>query len=708
MEDPTGSREFRLRLVDIGTDKTIQTYNSSPMSAMHSQISPDGERIIMPYMQGAELIDLATGTMTHQAWRVPAMSDVAVGRDLDTVAFAQAGVAVVSTISNPAATQTIGDAGSMARMNEAWQSELNKGEISGTKGKSQSGSGANGGGSGKPEEGKTFKQALANAAGALVGDPIGARWRDDDALKIMKQCAEQAKQFKKAQDRTDAYNECYKRQITDPERAKFQEQMWNEGEKSFEAFSTFGGPITIPPLTLSIDSGRLLAILGADFSWGFWDAATGNRLPYRRAFDHRAVSSNEAAWSWLINSLHETEREFGATTKTELEFRRNEPPPPRAISRDSEQYYTYFPHKSRFAYETSATANYEFDAGVHVWDAASNEPLFDIPDALSSIPLAVPAGGKVLVGPDLSHALGIWDRKTGECLGTLYALQEGEWVITTPSGLFDGSPRGWSKIGWHEPNGGVSTLPSEAFFNEFYRPGLLAELLEGHKPALTRTIEQVDRRQPHVALSTDTLKSDQRAAAVHLELAEAASGAGLRDARLFRNGILVKYWRGDFTLRDGKAALDATIPLVAGENRLVAYAFNHDNVKSEDAMLRIECSAPAKRGVAYIVSVGVNKYSNSQFDLRFAAPDAVHLAQTLSDSESALGDFRQVVQVSLLDQDATRANLLLALSILAGRTTTQPLRIAPRSSPRCTLRSPKTRSRSISRATDWHGETIYI
>lgn len=283
----------------------------------------------------------------------------------------------------------------------------------------------------------------------------------------------------------------------------------------------------------------------------------------------------------------------------------------------------------------------------------------------------------MLVGPDRFKTMGIWDRQTGERLGSLYALQEGEWLVTTPSGLFDGSPRGWRKIAWRAPNGGLATLPSEAFFNEFYRPGLLAELLEGHKPSLTRTIAQVDRRQPIVSLSSKTPKVVLRAATVHLELMEGGTGAGLRDVRLFRNGILVKYWQGDFALQDGKATLDATIPLLAGENRLVAYAFNHDDVKSEDATLKIECIAPAQPGVAYIVSVGVNHYSNSQFDLRFATPDASYLAQTLAASETGLGAYRKVVQVQLLDQEATRANLLLAFSILAGKTDAAAHRDAP-------------------------------
>jgi uncharacterized caspase-like protein len=154
---------------------------------------------------------------------------------------------------------------------------------------------------------------------------------------------------------------------------------------------------------------------------------------------------------------------------------------------------------------------------------------------------------------------------------------------------------------------------------------------------------------------------------VHLQLAEAAPGAGLRDARLFRNGTLVKAWHGDLALNQSRTQLDAEVPLVAGDNHLVAYAFNRDNVKSEDAALDIRSNAPARKGTAYILAIGINRYSNSEFNLRYAVPDAEYLSQTLNQAETGLDDYREVVAVTLVDEQATRANILLALSILAGQ-----------------------------------------
>ena len=141
--------------------------------------------------------------------------------------------------------------------------------------------------------------------------------------------------------------------------------------------------------------------------------------------------------------------------------------------------------------------------GVRVWDVGSIsasgmspvKPLFELPEAIASERLLIASpNNAVLIGPDRDYALGFWDRRTGRRLGTLRALQEGEWLVTTPSGFFDGSPRGWSQIAWRESDSQLTTQPGEIFFNEFYRPGLLADLIEGHPPEAPRTIVEVDRR----------------------------------------------------------------------------------------------------------------------------------------------------------------------------------------------------------------------
>ncbi len=269
----------------------------------------------------------------------------------------------------------------------------------------------------------------------------------------------------------------------------------------------------------------------------------------------------------------------------------------------------------------------------------------------------------------------IWDPQTGELLATLVGSRDGsDWVVATPDGLFDGSPGGWNQILWRFSGGLVDLAPVESYFADFFYPGLLADLLAGKRPKAAVNIAERDRRQPKLeialadgggsAVSTRTSK-------VRIAVAEAPAGA--KDVRLFRNGSLVKLWRGDVLNGQAAAALETDVTLVAGENRLVAYAFNRDNVKSVDATLSVTGAESLKRpGTVHLLAVGVNEYANPQFNLKYAAADARDFAEETDRQQQRLGVYPKVETTLLLDRDATKANVLLALGRLAGRGSEPP------------------------------------
>jgi WD40 repeat protein/uncharacterized caspase-like protein len=325
----------------------------------------------------------------------------------------------------------------------------------------------------------------------------------------------------------------------------------------------------------------------------------------------------------------------------------------------------------------------EMPYGVDFRAVQSGRFLFSISDIIADSRFIFKnAAGTVIAGPDRENGLGFWDSNNGQRLGSLRALQQGEWLVTTPEGLFDGSPRGWTQFAWRTSQVDLTTASPEIFFNEFYHPGLLADLIAGRHVRPSRSITQVDRRQPAIRLEAAAVGSEDDSAnnraRIDISVAEEPAGAGnekasgVRDVRLFRNNILIKAWRGDIPLKDGKAVFDLTVPLTSGENRFVAYAFNRDNVKSADASAVLQSSVAARKGTAYILAIGVNAYQNREFDLKFAVPDAQLLSGALRLSEEKLGQYEKVVSIPVLDTQATRANILYALERLGGRSGIPP------------------------------------
>ncbi len=311
--------------------------------------------------------------------------------------------------------------------------------------------------------------------------------------------------------------------------------------------------------------------------------------------------------------------------------------------------------------------------GVLLWDAATGNLRNHLKEASDVSSVAFSADGKIIAAGTQESTIGLWDAATGKFLANLLALDDQDWVVVTPDGLFDGSPAAWNQILWRFSPQLYDVAPVEIFFNEYYSPGLLSELFNGKRPRAATNIEQKDRRQPQLKLSvtngTDVASVSTRRVKVKLDITSAPAGA--QDVRLFRNGSLVKAWRGDAMKGQTRTALETEIQIEAGANQLTAYAFNRDNVKSTDATLTINGAETLKRtGTAYLLAIGVNQYENSQFNLRFAVADATDFAAELQQQQEKLKRYERVEIISLNDRQATKAGILKALTDIA--TKTQP------------------------------------
>lgn len=278
--------------------------------------------------------------------------------------------------------------------------------------------------------------------------------------------------------------------------------------------------------------------------------------------------------------------------------------------------------------------------------------------------------GRWLLSGNTDGSILVWDANTKQQTATLVSLPDGDdWLVTTPDGLFDGSPESWNAMLWRFDGGTFNVLPVESYFNEFYYPGLLAEILAGANPKADFDIANKDRRQPDISLKVGPTHSERQ---VVVNLGVTAE-SGAQDVRLFRNGLLVKTWTGDVLHGNKSAKLQTSVPVVAGDNNFTAYAFNSDNIKSLDAKTIVHGVDSLKRqGTAYLLMIGVEQYQNSDFNLKYPVADASTMEAEFQAQQQKVGRYNPVVTITLTNTQATKANILLALALLSGATTTVP------------------------------------
>lgn len=320
------------------------------------------------------------------------------------------------------------------------------------------------------------------------------------------------------------------------------------------------------------------------------------------------------------------------------------------------------------------------DKSIKVWSVDSKRQLAVFKGHSSAAKEArMVAGGSAILSGAADGEFIIWRANDAEELARLVQVDGDDWLAAAPDGLFDGSPAAWNQLHWRFNQDTFDFASVESFYNEFFHPGLLKEILDGARPKAPRNFATLDRRQPQIKVTATTEVAKWRTANVRVEITEAAADAAknlpageVRDIRLFRNGSLVHVWRGrtmaELRQQPGceisppdkpsgrKLICQTAVAITAGPNRLTAYAFNRHDVKSNNAETLIEGNESLRRaGTLYVLGIGIDRYADKLRNLRFAVADVKDIGASLEQQHV------NTKVIELLNEDATKANLLLAL-----------------------------------------------
>jgi len=338
------------------------------------------------------------------------------------------------------------------------------------------------------------------------------------------------------------------------------------------------------------------------------------------------------------------------------------------------------------------------DGFIKVWNLSAGVAVKSI-EAHSGMnrvwSLALSPNGKfILSGGDASTRL--WDFSTSEELATMVSFDNGEWVVITSKGYYNSSEKGakYLKVTFEGKDYTV-----DQFYDVFYRPDIVAAKLRGEdiKDLITITMQDAIKRPPPT-VDIAPLK-DTELPKVKVCYSAKSAGGGIGEVRLFHNGKLIQsdgYYReaaksavektrlasldskaiyeemrsvsikgkADAITVPGKSKGDVfedckDIDAVPGDNEISVAAFNGNNtVQGYMKTIHFSSKIKPEDPRLYILAVGIDRYKDTNVNLKYAVKDAKDIEEKLKVQSATLYKPENIHYLLLTDIEATKTNIV--------------------------------------------------
>lgn len=319
------------------------------------------------------------------------------------------------------------------------------------------------------------------------------------------------------------------------------------------------------------------------------------------------------------------------------------------------------------------------------------EKLWKTPLPAQAIAVNISGNDKIVVAALVDGTIRWFSMSDGKELLTFFLHADRKrWMLYTPSGYYCASAGAEDILGWHLNNGPAgkpSFYPVSRFREKYYRPDIIDAIFETYNENLAISLANqragvndsrpdsmyiAGKLPPVISISSPANGSTVNSQMVHIQYRiNGPSDAPARNIKVLVNGRPVLIQRGIIVKKEGLQELDVNI--VPGDCVITLLAEN-ENGTSPEANLYIKYQAPLKpvdneslKPSLYILSIGISRYANPQYQLGLAAKDAIDFASAvLSQKEKC---YKDIFVRTLTDHDASKVNILDGLQWIQEKTT---------------------------------------
>jgi WD40 repeat protein len=277
--------------------------------------------------------------------------------------------------------------------------------------------------------------------------------------------------------------------------------------------------------------------------------------------------------------------------------------------------------------------------------------------------------GNTLVSKSTEGDIKFWDLKQEQQLEqfTYFQLSSKEWLISNPDGYFDGSGEAMKQINYVS---GMKSLKVGSFFEKYYQPGLFNQLKNGKRfqekdQGLNQYMDDIPRFnlnftnfQGNASLVESDSIYQHNKSEVELNLAFLNGLKSVEKVLIYNNGKLTleENINEDVVFRGLSNEKKVVVPLYPKKNTISVSVQTKNGLTTEEQSINFFYDTLSGKTELFILSLGINKYENSRYNLNYAGNDAEAFSETMESGAKSL--FHKVYNYSLKDKKVTKANVL--------------------------------------------------
>jgi WD40 repeat protein len=308
------------------------------------------------------------------------------------------------------------------------------------------------------------------------------------------------------------------------------------------------------------------------------------------------------------------------------------------------EIFTFTGHTAKvysiaFSDDGKIIASVSDDYTVKLWDVKTGTLLKTLKGHKKEVEaVCFIKGSKFLFSGSQDNTTKIWDVASGLEVCSLISIDTNDWVVVTPSGLFDASTGAMNLMHY---SAGLEPIALEQLKDRYYEPGLLQKIL-GYKEESIRNVQNFS--EVKIYPNADASKIDNATGNLNIDLIN--QGGGIGKVVVYINGKeIASDARGEKADPNSKEMkLNVKLKnhpyiLPDKENKIEIKAYNADgSLVSRGVVLVYEEKekTPTVYPNLYIVASGISDYEGDKIDLKFASKDAEDMANALELASSRL------------------------------------------------------------------------